>query len=99
MTKTNHLGALAAAGTLVAVGLVVLIMVVVEASPAEATFPANPGKIAYSGRHGQDFENYPINSGGGGKVKLTDDATNDHNPSFSPSAKKIVYSGYDGQDF
>ena len=65
MTKTNHLGALAASGTLVAVGLVVLIMVVVEASPAQATFPANPGKIAYSGRHGQDFEIYTINSGGG----------------------------------
>ena len=45
MSKTNHLGALAAAGTLVAVGLVLLTMVVVEASPAEATFPANPGKI------------------------------------------------------
>jgi hypothetical protein len=65
MTKTNHLGALAAAsGTLVVVGLVVLIMVVVEASPAEATFPANPGKIAYSAHHGQDFEIYTINPGG-----------------------------------
>jgi Tol biopolymer transport system component len=100
MAKTNHLGALeAASGTLVAVGLVLLIMVVVEASPAEATFPANPGKIAYSGRHGQDFEIYTINSGGGGKVQLTENAAKAYNPSFSPSAKKIVYSGYDGQDF
>ena len=50
MAKTNHWGALAtAAGTLVAVGLVVLIMlVVVEARPAEATFPGKPGKIVYS---------------------------------------------------
>ena len=36
-----------------AVGLVVLVMVVVEASPAEATFPGNPGKIAYCAHHGQ----------------------------------------------
>src|SRR5215218_7900094 len=99
MSKTNHLRALAAAGTLVAVGLVVLIMVVVEASPAEATFPANPGKIAYSGHHGQDFEIYTINSGGGGKVQLTDNAAKAYNPSYSPSGKKIAYSGYDGQDF
>src|SRR5215212_3085650 len=39
MVKTNHLGALAAtAGTLVAVGLVMLMMVV-EVRSAEATFP------------------------------------------------------------
>src|SRR5215212_9282358 len=99
MSKTNHLGALAAAGTLVAVGLVVLIMVVVEASPAEATFPGNPGKIAYSAHHGQDFEIYTINSGGGGEVQLTDNAAKAYNPSYSPSGKKIAYSGYDGQDF
>src|SRR5215211_6040247 len=99
MTKTNHLGALAAAGMLVAVGLVVLIMVVVEASPAEATFPGNPGKIAYSGHHGQDFEIYTINSGGGGSFNVTDNSTADYAPSYSPSGKKIVYAGYDGQDF
>src|SRR3712207_8009281 len=40
MVKTNPLGALAAtAGTLVAVGLLMLVMVVVEVRPAEATFP------------------------------------------------------------
>ena len=85
MAKTNHLGALAASGTLVAVGLVVLIMVVVEASPAQATFPANPGKIAYSGYDGQDFEIYTINSGGGGKVNVTDNSTDDYYPSWGSS--------------
>src|SRR5215208_6721595 len=99
MTKTNHSGALEAAGTLVAVGLVLLIMVVVEASPAEATFPANPGKIAYSGYHGQDFEIYTINVGGGARFNVTDNSTADYAPSYSPSGKKIVYAGYDGQDF
>src|SRR5215216_4373807 len=99
MTKTNHLEALEAAGTLVAVGVLVLIMVVVAASPAEATFPGNPGKIAYSGRHGQDFEIYTINSGGGATFNVTDNSTADYAPSYSPSGKKIVYAGYDGQDF
>ena len=96
MTKTNHLGALAASGTLVAVGLVVLIMVVVEASPAQATFPANPGKIAYSGRHGQDFEIYTINSGGGARFNVTDNSTDEYYSSYSPSGNKIAYSGQDG---
>jgi hypothetical protein len=84
MAKTNHLGVLAAAaGTLVAVGLVLLIMVVVEAHPAQATFPGKPGKIAYQGYEGQDYEIYTIKSGGGGKVKVTDNATGDYEPSSS----------------
>ena len=67
MVKTYHWGALAtAAGTLVAVGLVALIMLmVVEARPAEATFPGKPGKIAYSGSDGNDTEIYTINPDGG----------------------------------
>src|SRR5215211_2989773 len=49
MVKTNHLGALAAtAGTLVAVGLLMLMMVV-EVRSAEATFP---GKHNVGGRGG-----------------------------------------------
>src|SRR5215207_6826115 len=93
MAKANPWGALAtAAGTLV----------VVEAQPAEATFPGKPGKIVYSGEDAPapngDFEIYTIKPGGGGKVQVTDNTTNDFEPSYSPSGKKIVYSGYDGND-
>jgi TolB protein len=95
MAKTNHLGALEAAGTLVAVGLVVLILVVVEASPAEATFPANPGKIVYSGDDGQDVEIYTINSGGGARFNVTNNSTDEYYSSYSPSGNKIAYSGQD----
>jgi hypothetical protein len=71
--KTNHVGTLAAAaGALVAAGLLVLmLLVVVEARPAEATFPGKNGKIAYSSWDGQDYEIYTINPGGGGKFKVT----------------------------
>src|SRR5215208_3254801 len=96
MTKTNHLRALEAAGTLVVVGLVLLIMVVVAASPAEATFPGNPGKIAYSGYDGQDFEIYTINPGGGARFNVTNNSTDEYYSSYSPSGKKIAYSGQDG---
>src|SRR5215211_1940122 len=82
MVKTNHLGALAAtAGTLVAVGLLMLMMVVVEVRSAEATFP---------GKH---------NVGGGGvSFNVTDDTMNERDPSYSPSGKRIAYSGWDGHD-
>ena len=94
--RLNHLRAamlaLAAAGLLAAVGVVV---VVLYAQPAEATFPGKPGKIAYSGLGSQSYEIYTIKSGGGGKVKLTDNATNDRNPSYSPSGKRIAYNGLD----
>ena len=46
---------------------------------------------AYSGYDGNDYEIYTINSGGGGKVKLTDNTTDDYDPSYSPSGKKIAY--------
>jgi hypothetical protein len=76
----------AAAGTLVAVGLVLLIMlVVVEARPAGATVPGKSGKIAYSGYDGQDYEIYTINAGRGGKLKLTDNTTGDYTPSWGSS--------------
>jgi Tol biopolymer transport system component len=43
-----------------------------------------------------DDELYKINSGGGGKVQLTDNNTQDQRPSYSPSGKKIAYSGEEG---
>jgi hypothetical protein len=94
MAKTSNRGALAAtAGTLMAVGLVVLMLV--DVRPAGATFPGKPGKIAYEGLDAPngDYEIYTINPGGGSKVQLTDNATGDTEPSYSPSGKKIAYSG------
>jgi hypothetical protein len=96
MAKTNHLGAGAlVAGVLVAVGL---LMLVVEAGPAEATFPGKNGKIAYSGFDGNDFEIYTISPGGGGKSRVTNNDKDDGLPSYSPNGKKIAYAGYDGND-
>lgn len=97
MANTKHFGALAAAaGALVAVGLVVLIMlVVVEVGPAEAAFPGQNGKIAYSGSDG-DFEIYTIDPSGGEKFKVTNNTESDVNPDYSPDGQKIAYAGRDG---
>jgi hypothetical protein len=82
--KTNHVGTLAAAaGALVAAGLLVLmLLVVVEARPAEATFPGKNGKIAYSSWDGQDDDIYTINAGGGGRFNVTDNGTEDYEASW-----------------
>ena len=62
--RLNHLRAVllavAAAGLLAAVGLVVL-----YAQPAEANYPGTNGKIYYSGDDGNDEEIYYINPDGG----------------------------------
>ena len=64
MAKTNHLGLLLVAGAaLAAVGVLVLMLLAVEARPAEATFPGKNGKIAYSGWDGHDYEICTINVG------------------------------------
>jgi hypothetical protein len=97
MANTKHFGALAAAaGALVAMGLVLLIMlVVVEVGPAEAAFPGQNGKIAYSGSDGQDLEIYTIDPGGGEKFKVTNSTGPAYGPSYSPDGQKIAYAGRD----
>jgi Tol biopolymer transport system component len=71
---------------LAAVGLVVL-----YAQPAEANYPGTPGKIAYSGWDGNDWDIYTINADGGGRFNVTSNKTDDIQPSYSPSGKSIAY--------
>jgi hypothetical protein len=81
MAKTNHLGSLTAAvGVLVAEGLLVLMLMVVEARPAGAAFPGQNGKIAYSGDDGHDAEIYTIDARGGGRFKVTHNGTLETEP-------------------
>jgi hypothetical protein len=79
MAKTNRFGALVAmAGvTLVAVGLLGLMMLVVEVHPAEATFPGKNVKIAYVASDGHDRETFTIDPGGGNRVQVTHNTTQD----------------------
>jgi Tol biopolymer transport system component len=96
MAKTDHLeaGALVA-GVLVAVGMLVL-MLVVEARPAEATFPGKNGNIAYVSRDatgGVDYEIYTISPGGGGGNQFTYNSRDDTDPSYSSNGQTIASSG------
>jgi Tol biopolymer transport system component len=94
--RPRSVAVVAVAGALVAVGLLVLM---VEARPAEATFPGKNGKIAYVDWDGHDLEIYTINPNGGGKTKVTNNNSYEDEPSFSPNGRRIAYSGYDGNDY
>src|SRR5215208_7870687 len=67
---------------------------------AEATFPGKNGRIAYASYDAPlpkgDSEIYTINAFGSGKTRLTNNNTDDLDPSYSPDGKKIVYAGQDG---
>jgi hypothetical protein len=100
MAKTKHFGPLAAAaGVLVAVALLVLMLVVVNPQTAEAAFPGANGRIAYVGSDpapGQgDFEIYTIPSTGGTPFQVTFNNRDDFYPVYSPDGTKIAYSGAD----
>jgi Tol biopolymer transport system component len=95
--RLNHLRAAllaAAAGLLAAAGLVV----VLYAQPAEANYPGTNGKIHYSG-DGQDFEIYSIDPDGGSNVRVTQNQSGNWEPAYSPTGKKVAYSGWDGNDW
>src|SRR5688500_2746343 len=44
---------------------------------AEATFPGKNGRIAYATYDGNDYEIYTINPNGSGKIKVTNNVTDD----------------------
>src|SRR5215212_9422959 len=92
MAKTNHLGVLAAAaGTLVAAGMLLLTMVAL-AEPAGATFPGQNGKIAFdSDREPGNPEIYTMNANGTQVDRLTNNTAIDDYAAWSPDGNRIAF--------
>jgi Tol biopolymer transport system component len=98
MTRTTHLGALtAAAGVLVAVGMLGLIMVALV-DPAGAAFPGKNGKIVFSSNRDGNYEIYTMNSDRTGPPstwnvqRLTNNPAYDTDPAFSADGSQIAFS-------
>ena len=96
MTRTTHLGALtAAAGVLVAVGMLVLIVALVD--PAGAAFPGKNGKIVFTTNRDGNYEIYTMNSDRNGPPstwnvqRLTTNPAEDTDPTFNPEGTKIAF--------
>ena len=68
-------------------------LAVLPAGAAEATFPGDNGKIAFSGRMPTDTSNeiYTVNPDGSGLTRLTDSPGADTDPTWSPDGTKIVF--------
>jgi Tol biopolymer transport system component len=77
-----QLGRVGASLTSVLVGMVVL------AAPAHATFPGKNGKIAF--QRGGDV--WVVNADGSGQVNLTNSASTEGDPSWSPDGTRIAFS-------
>jgi hypothetical protein len=97
MAKTKYFEVLAAAaGALVAVALLGLVLVLVKPQTAGAALPGTNGKIAYVAWDGNDTEIFTIDPTGGMPFPVTKNNVNDRDPSYSPDGTEIAFSGHGG---
>src|SRR5829696_1655214 len=88
LAKSTHLVALA---TAVAALAAVVVLGLIEAQPAEATFPGKNGKIAFQSDAGGNYDIYTMNRNGEKIAKLTTNPADDEDPAFSPDGKRIAF--------
>ena len=81
--------------TAAATALAVLCALSVAEAPAEAAFPGVNGRIACQGQRGivPNAEIFSVNPNGTDERRLTNNATSDLDPAFSPDGTKIAFAG------
>ena len=66
-------------------------ILLVTAAPAQATFPGDNGRIAFSSNRDGNYEIYTMNADGTGVARLTNDPGEDRTPSWSADGRKIAF--------
>ena len=78
------------AGVVSATAALVL-LALVSAAPAQATFPGSNGSIAFESTRDGNVEIYVMNSDGDDETRLTNNAVDDRQPAWSPNGERIAY--------
>jgi Tol biopolymer transport system component len=77
-----------------------VLLALVGSKTAEAAFPGKNGKIAYSTLDSSFHSQiYTVPAGGGKPTKVTTDAIDHEDPTFSPDGNTIAYNASDGSHF
>lgn len=91
--RTNRIRFLTLGLALLAASLLVLF---VAGKPAQAAFPGQNGKIAFTNDGDGDPDIYSMNPGGTGVKKLTNNSVPDGDPASSPDGTKIAFTRHLG---
>ena len=59
--------------------------------PAQATYPGQPGKIAFVSNRDGNREIYTMNADGSNQQNITNHPGSDFNPAWSPDGSMILY--------
>ena len=70
---------------------VALVALLAVAPPAQAAFPGQNGKIAFTSDRDGDYEIYVMNPDGSGQTALTSNTIRDASPAWSPDGTKIAF--------
>ena len=65
----------------------------VDAGAARASFPGEPGRIAFMSNRDGNFDIYTVKQNGKDVVQLTTDPAADQFPSWSADGSKITFTG------